>query len=307
MVNKSPSTKLNIQNVGVLLKPHHVTEYTSVLPNLHSWLKRRKINLHFNEIDKERIEKIFGPKSKGINFLSVKELHNTMDINISLGGDGTLLGFGRVADRKSAPVLGVNMGNLGFITEYPKSEFFEGLAMIINNKFEFHKVPLFKVQVHKGKEKLFESHFLNDLVINKNDISRMFSLSVENKEEHIYNLSGDGLIVSSPIGSTAYSLAAGGPIINPEVSALVLTPICPHSLTHRPIVINDKQMINVKIPSRSEAVMITLDGQEMFEVSSRCHISIIKSSSRFLKLIDNPQRTYFQTLKEKFTHGRRSF
>ncbi len=307
MVNKSKGTKLNIQNVGVLLKPHHVTEYTSVLPNLYSWLKRRKITLHFNIVDQERIEKIFSNKVKGINFLSIKELHNEMDLNISLGGDGTLLGFGRLADRNSAPVLGVNMGNLGFITEYPKSEFFEGLASIIGHKCNYHKIPLFKVQVHKGQKKIFESHFLNDLVINKNDISRMFSLSVENKEEHIYNLSGDGLIISSPIGSTAYSLAAGGPIINPEVSALVLTPICPHSLTHRPIVINDKQLISVKIPSKSEAVMITLDGQEMFEVSSRCCISVIKSHTRHLKLVDNPQRTYFQTLKEKFTHGRRSF
>ncbi len=307
MLNKSQQTKLNIKNVGVVLKPHNVTEYNSVLPNLHSWLKRRKINLFFSENEQDRLEKIFRNKVKTLNFKTNKQLHKEMDLNISLGGDGTLLGFGRLADRNSAPVFGVNMGNLGFITEYSKSEFFEGLASVISSKSYYHKVPLYKVQVHKGKKKIFEGHFLNDLVINKNDISRMFSLSVENQEEHIFNLSGDGLIVSSPIGSTAYSLAAGGPIISPEVNALVLTPICPHSLTHRPIVINDKQSISVKIPSQSESVMATLDGQEIFEVSPRCSLTISKSTTRFLKLIDNPQRTYFQTLKEKFTHGRRPY
>lgn len=307
MVKKSQQLKLNVKDVGVLLKPHHVTEYTSVLPNLYSWLKRRKINLTFNDRDQERVEKLFKNKTKTLNFLSAKELHRKMDLNITLGGDGTLLGFGRLSDRNSAPVFGVNMGNLGFITEYPKSEFFEGLAGIITSKCGFHKTPLYKVQVTKGRKKLFESHFLNDLVINKNDISRMFSLSVENEEEHIFNLSGDGLIISSPIGSTAYSLAAGGPIISPEVGALVLTPICPHSLTHRPIVLNDKQTIHIKTPTLSEAVMITLDGQEMAEVGPRATITISKSTTRYLKLIENPQRTYFQTLKEKFTHGRRAY
>lgn len=306
MSHKKPE-KLIIKSTGIILKPHNVTEYNSVLPNLVSWLKRRKIAINFPVDEQKRVEKLLNSQIKYINFLSLKEMHRQNDINITLGGDGTLLGFGRMSDRNSAPIFGVNMGNLGFITEYPKSEFFEGLTSILGGKCEIRKIPLYKVQIFKGKKKLHETYFLNDLVVSKNDISRMFSLSVENSEEHIYNISGDGLIISSPIGSTAYSLAAGGPIIHPSVSALVLTPICPHSLTHRPIVVSDKEEIYIKVPSGAESVMVTFDGQEMHELSSRTTVKISKSSNRFIKLISNPQRTYFDTLKEKFTHGRRSY
>jgi len=300
-------SKLNIQNAGIILKPQNIPEYNSVLPNLISWLKRRKIKAFFPEEDAERLKNILKAQIKDVQYLSIKGLHKKMDLNISLGGDGTLLGFGRHSDRSSAPIFGVNMGNLGFITEFTKSEFFEGLSSLIQNKCEIKKIPLFKVQIHKANKKLLETHFLNDVVISKNDISRIFSLSVENSEEHIYNLSGDGLIVSSPVGSTAYSLAAGGPIISPMVQALVLTPICPHSLTHRPIVISDKDAIKIKIPSGSDSILVTLDGQEVKEADSRSTITITKSRTRQIKLVTNPSRTYFQTLKDKFTHGRRTF
>jgi NAD+ kinase len=306
LAQKKKQTKVNISKAGIILKPQIITEYTSVLPNLCSWLKRRKISIYFSELEEERIKKIFKSPLKGIQFLPLNKLHKEMDINITLGGDGTLLGFGRLSEKNSAPIFGVNMGNLGFITEFSKSEFFEGLSSIINGNCVINKVPLFKVQIHKGKKKVFETHFLNDLVISKNDISRMFSFAVENTQEHIYNLSGDGLIVSSPTGSTAYSLAAGGPIINPEVSALVLTPICPHSLTHRPIVVNDKETLLIRIPSKTDAVTVTLDGQELKEAEQRSVITISKSTTRYVKIIANPQRTYFQTLKEKFTYGGRS-
>ncbi|MCF8058160.1 MAG: NAD(+)/NADH kinase [Bacteriovoracaceae bacterium] len=299
-------SKVNISSVGIILKPQIINEYVSVLPNLCTWLKRRKISIFFPDYEEERVKKIFKTQPKGIQYLPISALHKEMDINITLGGDGTLLGFGRLAEKKSVPIFGVNMGNLGFITEFPKSEFFEGLSAILSGKCRINKIPLFKVQIHKGDKKIFESHFLNDLVISKNDISRMFSLTVENKQEHIYNLSGDGLIVSSPIGSTAYSLAAGGPIINPEVSALVLTPICPHSLTHRPIVVSDRETLQIKIPSQTDAVTLTLDGQEMREADPRSTITITKNSTRYVKIIANPNRTYFQTLKEKFTYGRRA-
>ncbi len=299
--------KLNIKNVGIVLKPKAVTEYTSVLPNLITWFKKRKINVSFLDHEEERVKKILKSLPKQISFLSIRDMHHTMDLNITLGGDGTLLGFSRNSDRRSAPIFGVNMGTLGFITEYAKSEFFEGLEQIIANKCDITKVPLYKVDVKKGRKTLFSNHFLNDSVISKHDISRMFSLSVDNEEENIFNISGDGLIISSPVGSTAYSLAAGGPIISPLVQALVLTPICPHSLTHRPIVISDKQTLQVKVPADSESVMLTLDGQEVHELPSRCIVEVSKSKTKYVKLIANPQKTYFDTLKTKFTQGRRLF
>ncbi len=300
-------TKINVKKVGILLKPRATSEYHSVLPNLVSWLEKRKIQIFFSTLEEERIKKISKGLSSKVSYIDLISLHQKMDLNITLGGDGTLLGFGRLATKTSAPVFGVNMGNLGFITEFSKSEFFEELAIILNTKFSVKKVPLYKVQVHRNEKKTHEAFFLNDIVVSKNDISRIFSLSVENDEELIYNISGDGLIVSSPIGSTAYSLAAGGPILSPEVNALVLTPICPHSLTHRPIVINDKKAIKIKVPLKSHNVIMTLDGQEVAELSPRSVITISKSKTRFLKIITNPERTYFQTIKDKFTQGRRSF
>ncbi len=299
--------KLNIKEVGIILKPRTVSEYTSVLPNLVTWFRKRKINVSFRDTEEERVKKILKTIPKNVNFLPVMELHHKNDLNITLGGDGTLLGFARKSDRRSAPIFGVNMGTLGFITEYAKSEFFEGLEQIIAQKCEITKIPLYKVDVTKGRKSIFSTHFLNDTVISKHDISRMFSLSVDNEEENIFNISGDGLIVSSPTGSTAYSLAAGGPIISPRVQALVLTPICPHSLTHRPIVISDKQSLQIKIPADAESVMLTLDGQQVLELPSRAIVEVSKSKTKYVKLISNPQKTYFDTLKSKFTQGRRLF
>ncbi len=299
--------KLNIKNVGIVLKPRAVTEYSSVLPNLVTWFKKRKINVSFLNHEEERVKNILRTIPKHVTFQDLKGLHHNMDLNITLGGDGTLLGFARNADRSSAPIFGVNMGTLGFITEYAKSEFFDGLEQILANKCEITKVPLYKVEVKKGRTTTFSTHFLNDTVISKHDISRMFSLSVDNEEENIFNISGDGLIISSPTGSTAYSLAAGGPIISPRVQALVLTPICPHSLTHRPIVISDKQQLKIKVPADADSVMLTLDGQQVQELPARSIVEVSKSKTKHVKLITNPQKTYFDTLKEKFTHGRRLF
>lgn len=300
-------TKLSVKNIGIILKPRTVSEYTSVLPNLVTWFKKRKINVSFCHTEEERVTTILKSLSKYVNFISVMNMHHNNDLNLTLGGDGTLLGFARKSDRRSAPIFGVNMGTLGFITEYAKSEFYDGLEQLLSAKCEITKIPLYKVQVIKNRKSLFSGHFLNDSVINKHDISRMFSLSVDNEEENIFNISGDGLITSSPTGSTAYSLAAGGPIISPTVQALVLTPICPHSLTHRPIVISDKKNLYIKIPADAESVVLTLDGQEVLELSPRSLIEISKSKTKYVKLISNPQKTYFDTLKSKFTHGRRLF
>ena len=133
----------------------------------------------------------------------------------------------------------------------------------------------------------------------------MFSVTIDTDEETIYNLDGDGLIVSSPIGSTAYSLAAGGPIVHPDVKGVILTPICPHALTHRPLLLPDNLAILVKITKNEEDLSLTLDGQQNFTILKNQKVKIIKSSRKHVNLIVNPRRLYFNTLKEKFKHGRR--
>lgn len=197
------------------------------------------------------------------------------------------------------------MGRLGFITEFSKSNFYDWLAKAINEELEIYKLPLYKVEVLRKDKSIYKGHFMNDLVINKNDISRIFSLSVECNGEPLYNISGDGMIVSSPLGSTAYSLAAGGPIIHPQVNSMALTPICPHSLTHRPIVIPGNSAVTFRGLKNQGPISLTLDGQEVLEISKGEVVKVSKNNSRKVDVLLNPKRNYFHTLKEKFTYGRR--
>jgi NAD+ kinase len=295
----------SLKKVAIVLKPKIVSEFNSILPSLTSWLHRQKIHIYFIDHERERISKIL-KSFKHFDFISEKEIYTNVDLIISLGGDGTLIGIGRKAPPKSAPIFGINVGRLGFITEFSKAEFFDHLPAILNCQYEILKVPLYKVIVKSGADELFGGYFLNDVVFTKLEISRMFTLSVDCNKEHIYNISGDGLIISSPIGSTAYSLAAGGPIIHPDVNSIVLTPICPHGLTHRPLVIPDRYTVSAKTIDKNSKINVTLDGQQSFQIDSDMSVEITKSKTRFVELIRNPERTYFNTLKEKFTLGRRS-
>ena len=296
----------NKLKIGIILKPREVTDFDSVVPNLVRWLSRRRSLCLFLEKEKSRLEQIFrGNIPNAVQFIKLKEVHSQCRFIISLGGDGTLIGICRQIHKKSPPIFGVNVGRLGFITEFSKVEIFDGLQLALAEKLQTTDLQAYTAEVYRNQKRIFSSHFINDAVLNKPDISRIFTLTVEAEDEPIYDLSGDGLIISSPIGSTAYSLAAGGPIIHPDVKAMVLTPICPHSLTHRPVVLNEKQTIKINITNHNAPVTVTLDGQETFEAKAHDTVVIKKSSGLKVKLLKNPSRTYFQTLKEKFTYGRR--
>ena len=296
-----------IKSVAIILKPRVDFGILNTLRNMCQWFMNRNISICFLDNEKIVVKKIFKNTPGNINFFSEKEIHTAADLIVTLGGDGTLIGIARKCNRKSPPIFGVNMGRLGFITEFSKEEIYEGLNNILKNKYEFEKASLFKVKIFHSDKKQSEtqSFFINDIVVNKYDISRMFSLSLTVEDESIYNFSGDGLIVSSPIGSTAYSLAAGGPIINPKVKAIVMTPICPHALTHRPLVIPDNCKVGVKIAKEQSPVTLTFDGQQTVTLNGKATIVISKSVGNYAKIIKNPAKTYFQTLKVKFRHGKR--
>ena len=294
-----------IKKVTVVLKPHLIAEFSAVLPNLCTWFSRRKVHVQFLTRDEARLKLVFKQIPKNVSFVDEDKYHNFSDLILSLGGDGTLIGVCRQSTKHSPPIFGVNMGRLGFITEFSKSEFFDELDEVLKGRMNIVKAQLYKVEIIDQGKTVESSFFLNDAVFNKNHISRMIYLTVENDNEHIYDLSGDGLIISSPIGSTAYSLAAGGPIIHPQVGSLVMTPICPHSLTHRPIVIPDNMNIFVKSQDKDEPVNLTLDGQQLLTVHPYQTVKVSKSKARFVQLVHNPERSFFHTLKVKFTHGRR--
>jgi NAD+ kinase len=294
-----------LKNIIIILKPKVTSDFESILPNLALWMHRRKKSISFLSKEKDRLSTIFKGDLKNINFIDEKNMYSEADLIITLGGDGTLIGVCRNVSKNSPPIFGVNMGHLGFITEFSKVEFFDQLEQALKGNYKLTYLSLFQVEVLKKDKVTFKGSFLNDLVINNSQISRMLTLSVESEGEHIYNLSGDGLIISSPIGSTAYSLAAGGPIVNPSVNAITLTPICAHSLTHRPLVIPDNTSVIVKAARPDEMLKLTLDGQQALVITSQETIRITKRKNIQAKLIKNPDRAYFRTLKEKFTHGTR--
>lgn len=294
----------NIINVGIIVKPSHFDEISNHVSNLVKWLHRRKKNPIFLDTEFERFNSAFPPAiMKLISFQNTKEVFNKTDLIISFGGDGTLIGISRNA-KSSIPIFGVNLGRLGFLTEFSKSDFHDKLAEVLKGKYTTFKKNLFKLTIIKH-QKVKETHsFINDVVINKNDIARMFKLSVDANDDHVYNMSGDGLIISSTLGSTAYSLAAGGPIVHPDVKALVLTPICPHGLTHRPLVLPETASLDIRNLDNEENVTITLDGQVGISFTENIQLKIDKHR-KYITLIKNNERSYYHTLKEKFVHGRR--
>lgn len=298
--------KNNALSVGLILKPHFDEDLRPIINHLVVWLNKRNVTATFLEKEESRLTQLLSKNNyKTIKLSREKELYTQTKLIITLGGDGTLIGLCREVPKNSAPIFGVNMGRLGFITEFCKSDFYEWLSKAIKDELEIYKLPLYKVEVSKRGKTTYKSHFMNDLVINKNDISRIFSLSVECNGEPLYNISGDGMIISSPLGSTAYSLAAGGPIIHPEVKSIALTPICPHSLTHRPIVIPGNSVVTLRGLKNQGPISLTLDGQEICEISKGEVVKVSKNNSRKVSVLLNPKRNYFYTLKEKFTYGRR--
>lgn len=295
-----------LKEITVILKPQVINEFYNLLPNLKSWLERRKRKIQFLSHEKERLEKIFKAKEiEEIQFISEADLAKKSDLIISLGGDGTLLGLCRRLNGAKVPIFGVNLGHLGFLTEFQKSSFFENLSDFFEQSYEVCKYNIYQVKISTNDKVRFSAMFINDAVINKRDIARMFSLKVDGNQELIYNISGDGLIISSTLGSTAYSLAAGGPIVHPQVEALILTPICAHGLTHRPLVVPNDIKLNIKSLYHEDKVKLTLDGQLTEEITSKDQIQISRDPKKFIYLVKNPERTFFETLKDKFDYGRR--
>ena len=294
-----------IKNVGITLKPKVIHEFSTILPNLIEWLHRKKVNVYFPLEENERLYKIFSNPKPKYKLIPKIDILKNAELIITLGGDGTLIGTARNCKATTPPIFGINMGNLGFITEFSKHDFHDDLYNVLKGNYEVRKVPLYKAEVYKKSDATKAGFFLNDAVISKSGISRMFTISIETESENIYNLAGDGLILSSPIGSTAYSLAAGGPIVHPSVKSIIINPLCPHSLTHRPLVLPDKENIWIKIPKGEDELFLTLDGQEAITIDKHSKIKISKASRKHVNLIINPNREYFHTLKEKFRHGRR--
>jgi NAD+ kinase len=230
-----------------------------------------------------------------------EDIPGNSDIIIAFGGDGTILGVARLVGDLGVPIIGVNLGGLGFITELAKDEVDSIVDMIFSEKCCFEERIMLLADVYRGKKQLLHQIALNDVVLNKSALSRMFELDININNQYVTTFRADGLIISSPTGSTAHSLSAGGPILYPTLESFLVTPICPHTLTSRPIVLPDTFILNLSIKNGDD-VYLTIDGQvgHPLKVKDRIRVKKADYKTKFLVLHD---RDYFQLLRSKLKWG----
>ncbi len=233
-----------------------------------------------------------------------KQLAAKADLIISLGGDGTLLNIAPLVERPDVPILGVNLGGLGFITEVAVDELESVLAKTLEGDYEVEKRMTLEVRVNTKNGKLRKFRVLNDAVIAKGARSRIIDLETYVGDDYLCTYRADGLIISTPTGSTAYSLAAGGPILEPALGAIILSPICPHTLTNRPIVVPNKSTIQVTLRSFGDTVILIPDGQPGVRLNNGDRVEA-RDFGLPVSLIKLPSRSYYEILRNKLKWGER--
>jgi NAD+ kinase len=245
-------------------------------------------------------------RSKGVDVVQDEaEIARTADLVVVLGGDGTLIHAAGVLDGRAAPILGVNMGSLGFMTEVPQSEMYVALEDVLAGRATLSERMKLRVHLHRGgnRERMLDAEVLNDVVLAKGALSRMVELDTRFSGEYVTTFKADGIIVATPTGSTAYALAANGPIMYPTMRGVIIAPICPHTLTQRPLVVPDDMNIEILLVNDSE-VFLTLDGQTGMPLQRGDRVQVKQSNNRVL-LVRNPRIEYFGILRAKLRWGER--
>ena len=283
---------MNFKKVGIILK-HNQPKAVEIGIDLAKWLINRGKEVLFTEGIGKALNK---------NYYDKKNITSNSDIVIVVGGDGTFLSVARLVKDYSIPIIGINLGGLGFLTEITLDEMYDVLDDIFKGNFTINERMMLKASIYRSGEKISSYSVLNDVVINKGTLARIIELKTSINDNFVTKYRADGLIVATPTGSTAYSLAAGGPIIYPELNCIILTPICPHTLTNRPIVVSGDDIITVELNSLDNDVMITLDGQVGFSLRDEDIVKIEKDEKKTL-ILTSPRKNYFETLRTKLKWG----
>lgn len=281
-----------IRTVGLVAK-YQEPKAAQMVRWLIPWLKK-----HGKKVCVEN-----GLARSGAQSCTKKELAAKADLIISLGGDGTLLNIAPLVVRPEVPILGVNMGGLGFITEVAVDELEAVLTKTLEGKYEVEKRMTLEIRVI-GKGRKHKFRVLNDAVITKGARSRIIDLETYVGADYLCTYRADGLIISTPTGSTAYSLAAAGPILEPTLGAIVLAPICPHTLTNRPIVVPSNAAIRVTLRSFGDTVILIPDGQQGLRLNNGDKVEA-RDYGLPVSLIKLPSRSYYEILREKLKWGER--
>ena len=281
------------KKIGVFCKPK-APSATDILGRLIPWLRKQNYHIFLDTGTAAIINESSSYEKR--------EISQQADLLIVLGGDGTLLSVARAAHPHNIPILAVNLGSLGFLAEISIDELYPTLENILAGKFELENRMLLNACIWRNGEKVEDHNVLNDVVINKGAVARIISLQVLVNGQYMTSYRADGLIIATPTGSTAYSLSAGGPIIHPSMHTLVLSPICPFTLTNRSILIPDQSVIQVKLAAEYDDVRVTLDGQEGYDMRAG-DILEIKKTKTSLQLIRGPNKNYYQILRDKLHWG----
>lgn len=293
-------TNSSIRRVGIVVKPHQPDALKTIC-EIVKWLGERGISLVGGpEIEHERIEHETGC---AVEAVAEDELGANVDLILVLGGDGTMIATARKLGDREVPVLGVNYGGLGYLAEFRIEELYTALESILKGNYRLDTRVMLAVELLRGDEQVTRTRVLNDAVINKSALARIIEIDAYLNRQFVNSFRADGLIVSTPTGSTAYNLSAGGPVIYPSMNAVVITPICPFTLSNRPIVVPDDVVIELCLKTQQEDVALTLDGQVGFPLQADDRVVIRKSKTTF-NLVQPMNRNYFDVLRDKLRWGR---
>jgi NAD+ kinase len=292
---------MTIRRVGIVAK-HNLVAASEHVSRLGAWLEERGLTVVY-ERETLALTRSAGARSRTA---SRDELPGEVDLVVLLGGDGTLLAVAAAIAKacRDIPILGVNFGSLGFLTEIRIDELTASLESVLEGTATFDARAMLAADVSRKDARVDSQVVLNDVVFTKGALSRMIELSVSVSGGFVTCVKADGLIVASATGSTAYNLAAGGPIVHPMVDALVLTPIAPHTLTNRPVVIPGQAEVEVRPGGAADEVFVTYDGQTGYTLHEG-DVVRVRKSDLMLRLVKAPTRSYFEVLREKLKWGER--
>ena len=284
-----------IRSVGIIARPRRA-DISKVVPPLLEWLAARGVSAF---VDSETAASMPGHADERPR----ETLPGLVDLLIVLGGDGTLLAAARLENPRRVPILPINMGGLGFLTSVTLDEMYQVLDEVFSGASRISERVMLGVEVTRGAHVIERQRALNDAVINKGALSRILDLELTINGEFVCSYKADGLILSTPTGSTAYSLSAGGPIVYPTVEALVVTPICPHTLTNRPLVVPDSARIEVVVCG-TEKMYLTVDGQVGIALEPGDKVGATRAAER-PRLVRAARHMYYEVLRDKLKWGNR--
>jgi NAD+ kinase len=284
----------SFQTIGVISRPRR-SNLAVVVPPLLKWLETHGIQTFYDEETATCLSDV----SKGLTRPIVAD---SSQLLLVLGGDGTMLAAARLAAPRGIPILPINMGSLGFLTSFTIEELYPALEETLGGRFSVSERVMISVELERIGKIVETRQVLNEAVINKGALARMIELELIIDAEFVCRYRADGLIVATPTGSTAYSLSAGGPIVHPAVESFIITPICPHTLSDRPVVVRDSSCIEIRLSGSTESVFLTLDGQKGIPLQATDRVRISRTKE-LLKLIQPPKKSYFEILRNKLKWG----